>query len=175
MDYTALWAEIQANPACAPYITPSEPKVSSEIARANDQTIADILNVGRTRRVSRMITERGIREALPIKDASVFLRALRELSTATEIPPGIAELLTAAGVDPTDHWAYFETLQCGWGWLKSEEGLDIGSQRVIEPLQLIGGGIIETSPACVALAKLSIVEDHVTAADVSRAVRGPRE
>ena len=73
MDYTALWAEIQANPACVPYITPSEPKVSSEIARANDQAIADILNVSRVRRVSRMITERGIREALPIKDASVFL------------------------------------------------------------------------------------------------------
>lgn len=175
MDYNELWAEIQANPACAPYITPSEPKVSAEIARANDQAIADIISVGRWRRVSRMITERGIREALPIKDASVFLRTLRELSTATEIPPDIATLLTAAGVDSADHWAYLETLKCGWGWLQTEEGLDIGSQRVIEMLQLIGGGIIETSPACIALSQLSLVEDRVTAADVSRAVRGPRE
>jgi hypothetical protein len=175
MDYHALWAEIQANPACAPHIhTNDMPKIGSAEAVAKDRAIADILSDGRKRRQSNMITERGVREALPILDASVFLKALRELETATELPAGIADLLTLAGVPADDHWAYLETLKCGWSWLRGD-GLDVGSDKVAEMLELIGGGIPASAAACLALTDLAWVDDPITADDVSRAVRGPRD
>ena len=42
MDYNALWAEIQANPACEQHIVPSFTK-ADEAARAGDAAIAAIL------------------------------------------------------------------------------------------------------------------------------------
>ena len=48
MEYDALWAEIQASPACAPHIVPSFPK-ADEAARIGDAAIAAILSDGRVR------------------------------------------------------------------------------------------------------------------------------
>lgn len=175
MDYNALWAEIAAKPECAEFIhSNAMEKITGAEAQAKDQAIADIINVGRKRRRSHMLTERGVREALPIVDASVFLKTLRVLESATGLPAGIAGLLAAAGVPEDEHWAYQETLQCGWSWLRGD-GLDVGSDKVAQMLQLIGGGLPTTSAACLQLAQLGWVADPVTAADVSRAVRGPRE
>jgi len=48
MDYNALWAEIQANPACAEHIHTNEmPKISGQEALAKDQAIADLINAAR--------------------------------------------------------------------------------------------------------------------------------
>lgn len=175
MNYLALLAEIQANPACAPYIhTNDMPKLGGAEAAAKDQAIADIINVGRVRRVSHMITERGVRESLSIRDAALFLKALRDLSSAVEMPVGIGAVLTQMGVNANEHWAYLDALQCGWSWLKGD-GLDLGSAKVSELLQLIAAGLPETATACTELSKKALVPDPVCSADVSRAVRGPWE
>lgn len=176
MDYLALRSSILSGPnapACAEHVvTNDSPKDPDYYAK--DCAIAALISDGRTRRASRVVNELDIRRLLPVLDASRLIKALRDLESATSLPPGIAGLLTAAGVPESDHWAYLETLQSGYAWLRAD-GLDVGTERVLEMLQLIGGGLPETSAACTQLAALGLVPDPVTPADVSRALRGPWE
>jgi hypothetical protein len=101
----------------------------------NDVEITAILNVGRVRIEPRIITERGIRAALPVKDASRFMTMLKSLS---EGPPAwLPSLLTAAGIPADEHADYAETLACAYSWLRQEAGLDIGVERTRSMMDLL--------------------------------------
>lgn len=174
MDYRALQTEILANEACAQYVVTNDMPKDPD-AYAKDAAIAAILSEGRTKRATRMISERGIRDHLDVVDAASILKVLRELSEATALPAGIVAALTASGISSENHWSYLDTLQCAWGWLKSDAGLDIGSEKTVALLMLIGAGIPSVASACQQLANLGVVSDKISASDVSRAMRGPWE
>lgn len=162
MDYNALWAEIQANPACAPHIVPSLPKVSAEVANAGDQAIADILNVGRKKIVSREVGDGVISIALGMPAGPVFLYQLETLAG------------TLPAVDATpEQIATFCVARQAWRSV-SKAAFDVGSPSVRAGVQMFVGVLLTQAQADAILA-LAEVPDALTAADISRAVRGPRE
>lgn len=155
MDYAALWAEIQATPACEPYITPSEPKVAVEIAVANDQAIADILNVGRMRVAARPLSERAILAEYP--DGPVAADAV------------LVKLETyAAGGHPLS-----SVLTRALRLLRDPEGLDFGAAATRSMLDALAAANAITTAEADSLKALALHPETITAADVSRAVRGP--
>lgn len=178
MTPTELWAVIQATPSCAAHIVLSEPKVDAGIARAGDQAIADILNALPTMRVlkaEREITKRGVRNALDVVPAATFLKLLKELGEAQTIPAEFAAVLTAMGVPEADHWAYLDTLQEAWDSLQTGGAIDLVKPRTLAMLQLIKAARPDVATACDALTADAYEEPAITAEQVSRAVRGPRE
>ena len=85
VDYEALWAEIQANPKCAPHIVPSFPK-ADEAAQAGDAAIAAILSAGKTRvEPSKLINDGEVAVALGVPGGPMFLHSLEQ---AAETAPG---------------------------------------------------------------------------------------
>lgn len=162
MDYNALWAEIQANPACAPYIhTNDMPKIGWAEAMAKDQAIADMLSAGRTRIVSMEVGDGSISLALGIPAGPVFLYQLEQVASlvldAYATAEQIAEVAVARQV---------------WRSL-AKAGLDIGNPGVRAGLDLFVGQLL-TQDQADTIKALAEVSETVTAADVSRAVRGPR-
>lgn len=174
-DLNALWVEIQANPACAPHIHTNDlPKLDAASARAKDQAIADILSAGRVQITPFIATERSVREALPIVDGAEFLKLLRDMAEQDAAPAWIGAVLAVMQVPAEQHWAYHDALRCGWPWLRGT-GLDVASSRVRQMLDLIAAGVPSLASACATLKALAEQPDVVSADEVSRAVRGPRE
>jgi hypothetical protein len=169
----ALQTQILADAECAPHVhTNDMPRISSEEVRVKDAAVAQIISGKRTRLVSKTVTERGVRAAMSIMDGSLFIKTLRELSEATTAPAWLTTVLTAMGVPGPAQWAYFETLQCGYPWLRAD-GLDVGEPTVRQLLDLLAAGVPSLGAATVQLKSLGVVPDPVTADQVSRAVRGP--
>ena len=162
MDYNALWAEIQANPACAPYITPSEPKVAADVARANDQAIADILNVDRTKLVSMEIGDGAISLALGVPAGPLFLYKLRKLADTVLADDATDETIAPVAIAQQVVRSLAKT------------GLDVGDAAVRSGLSLFEGTLL-TAEQVATIKALAEVEDPLTADVISRAVRGPRE
>lgn len=140
---------------------------------ANDKAIADIISQGRNRLVSRMISERGVREALPVVQGYAFLRTLRELNEANEAPAWLTAAFDQAGIPAPAHAAYFDTVKCGWDWLRNDAGLDLGAAKVQALLDIIALGQPGLVDAVVTLKQLAMAEDRVTPEQVSVALRGP--
>lgn len=114
----------------------------------NDVAIAAILSAGRKRIVSRMISERGIREVCGIVAGAHFLQFLR---TAEATPPTwLRPALTAAGVPAGDQFAYEDALSSAWSWIKGD-GLDLGSATTRSMLDLIGAAEASLAGAVAAL------------------------
>lgn len=162
IDYNALWAEIQANPACAPYITLSEPKGPAEIARANDQAIADIISTGRTKVVSREVGDGAIALALGTQAGPLFIYKLRRLAATTLPDDATDEQIIPVAVAQQA----VESL--------AKVGFDVGNPDVRAGLSMFEGTLL-TAVQIKAIKALAEIPDPITADDVSRAVRGPRE
>lgn len=155
MDYAALLAEIQANPDCAPHIVPSVPKVDVAIAVAHDLAIADILSVGRTRIASRSLSERAILAEYPAGPVAADA-VLVKLETYASAGQPLSSVLNRA-----------------LRLLRDPEGLDFGAAAVRSMLDALAAAGAITGDESAALQGLALTPDPVTAADVSRAVRGP--
>lgn len=159
MDYAALLAEIQANPACAPHIHTNEMEpISGAAVLVKDREIAAIISAGRVRVVSHMITERGVLEVLGAAAGDTFLAALEAIKAADNLPAALQ--------------SYFGAIHRGVAWLKTD-GLDVGSQTVRVLLDGLAAFSIVDGASVAKLKSLAEVSDPVTAADVSRAIRGP--
>lgn len=155
MDYAALWSEIQSRPDCAPHVVPSLPKVAAEVALAGDQAIADLLNAGRVRVGPRSLSERAILAEYP--DGPVAADAV------------LVKLEQyAAGAHPLS-----SVLSRALRLLRDPEGLDFGTAATRQMLDALAtaGGI--TAAEAAALKALAEQPETLTAADISRAVRGP--
>ena len=159
MNYNELWAEIQANPACAPYITLSEPKIPAEIARANDQAIADILSTGRTKVVSREVGDGAIALALGTQAGPLFLYKLKKLA-ATVLPDDAtdAQIIPVAIAQQA-----VESL--------AKVGFDVGNPDVRAGLSMFEGTLL-TPEQIEAIKALAVVPDVITAQDVAKALEG---
>lgn len=141
----ALQAEINASPACAEHVhTNDMPKISGAEALAKDQAIADIINVGRTRPKAFEIGKGTIVEVLGLAGANAFLDIIDGDSTYRHVK---------------------HLLQDG--------RLRVDSALVEQLVQgFIQAGVISANGGAALLA-LGREPDPVTAAEVSRAVRGP--
>lgn len=162
MDYLALWAEIQARPECTPHIVPSQPKAEDAVAAAGDQAIADIINVGRVRIASREVGEGTVSNALGVPDGPIFILRLRSMALAA-LPEGATpeQIMQKALVEQA--WR-----------LLDKACLDVGLPSVRGSIGLFVPALLTQDQAAAILA-LAEIPDPVTASDVSRAVRGPRE
>ena len=155
MDYNALLAEVQANPACAEYIHTNEmPKISGQEALAKDQAIADIINAARPPQM---------------------------VSIAVE---DVFDVLFSSGDYMTLKTAQLQgNPQAVMAFAVLEDSKHIGSGKV-DLASPITSGLLDALQAETLLtqagwdamnAKASKPAEQVTAADISRAVRGPRE
>ena len=167
----ALQAEILADEECKPFVVTADDEKTDAIER--DRTIAAIRNGKRPPRLRpHMISERGVRAALPIIEGALLIKTLRDLSAAVTMPPWLGAVLGAVKVPEAAQWAYFDTMQCGYTWLRGD-GLDLGSTTTRDMLGLIAGGVPELAPAVAKLRALAEEPDTITADEVSRALRGP--
>lgn len=163
MDYNDLWAEIQANPACLPHIHTNEmPKLSAQDAQVKDQAIADILNAERIRIVDCEVGEGRISEAMGIPQGPVFIYNLRNAALAP-LPdnPSEADIIRKAMTEQA--WRLIDKASLNVGSPSVRAGIDA----------FISFGLISAEGAA-AVKSLAEVPETVSAADVSRAVRGPR-
>lgn len=161
MDYASLWAEIQASPECAPHIVHSLPK-NDEAAKVGDAAIATILSAGRTRiEPLKMINDGEVAIALGIPGGPVFLLALEK---AAEIAP-------VDGAPAEDKVAHAVARQAWRSLLNGQ--FNIGNASVRAAIDSMVGRLL-TAEQAVTIKALAEVPAPVSAADVSRAVRGPR-
>ena len=144
----------------------ASPELQALAAARNDAAIAEALSAGRTRLRSHIITERGVRQYLSIVDGAAFLKLLRDVNQATTAPAWLTAVLNALGVPSEQQWAYFDTLQCGWAWLRAE-GIDLGASQVQSMLDLIAAGNNSLASACASLKALGTEPDPVHVNDVS--------
>lgn len=156
-ELRALQAAILASAACAPHvITNGMPKVPSAEAAAADRAIAEIISAGRTRIAPTRIGELGVLARYPSGpiDADAVLSKLEAYSVAgSPLSSLVARALRG---------------------IRSPDGLDFGdtaTQTMLAALGQSGGPL--TAAEAQALASMASVPDPVTAADVSRALRGP--
>ena len=152
-----LRAAIHADPACA-----------EALANKDCQALAIIRSVGRTRTISRAVTERGIRAVLPVKEASRFIVMLKELSEG--VPAWLDALLAAAGVPADEYGDYAETFSCAYVWLRQEAGLDIGVDRTRSMLDLLANAPGGHALAASTIKALAEVPDPYTALEIGVAV-----
>lgn len=119
--------------------------------------VASALSAGRTKLVLTMATERRILSALGVIDGAVFLDALDAFAAQTL---------------PADHplAPYHSGIKRAVGWLKTDEGIDIGdasSQLMLDALA--AAGVVSADSAAVVKA-IARVPDPLSELDVRRAV-----
>lgn len=163
MDYNALWAEIQATPECAPLIVPSFPKVDQALSRQMDQAIADILNADRTKVVSKQVSARTLAAEYPgtPEDAEAVLMKLEAARDSLLLSSDQTKVVKGS------------MLRRQLGFLAGD-GLDFGDPVFRQKLDDFAAEGVLTVAEAEALKSVAEVPDVLTAADISRAVRGPR-
>lgn len=160
-DYAALRAEILARPDCAPLaVTPDMPK--DPTAAAKDRQIADLISTGRTRVASRLIGDGEVSLALGMPAGPLFLLGLEQAATTPPAPDAAAQQV--------EHHAIARQ-----AWRSLEKGaLDVGRADVHAAIDAMVGVLLNADQAD-KIKALAQVEDRISAADVSRALRGPWE
>jgi hypothetical protein len=144
---TTLLQEIQA--ACT----------AEELLEGNQHTMAAKVNAARVAAgvklvQTKMISERGVRAKLGPVVGSKFIRLLADLEAAAKtdsVPDWLTAILTAMSVPAEDHIYYLETLGCGYDWLRTADGLDLGDASVRNLLDLIAAGNPELTTGVVSL------------------------
>lgn len=172
----ALQATILANEACTAHVhTNDMPKISSVEVAAKDKAIAAIISEGRYRYQERLITTRGIRAVLSVTEAFAFIGLMRNLNAASSTPQWMADIFTAVGIPAPAHPAYFDAFQEAFDWLKAGgEGIDIGDTTAHQMMDLlVAADPAQWGPIVGKLKAAAQEPDPVTAAQVSRALRGP--
>lgn len=141
----ALQTQINATPACTQHVhTNDMPKISSIEAAAKDKAIADIISVGRTRPKAYEIGKGTIVEVLGLAGANAFLDIIDGDTTYRHVK---------------------HLLQDG--------RLRVDSVMVAALVQGFMQANVISAEGGAALLALGREPDPVTAAEVSRAVRGP--
>lgn len=149
-----LWALIQATPQCAAHIVPNAPKAEAAAARAGDQAIADILNAAGAGAGT---------QAVPVWEAKKTL-----------IKRGRWRNIVLAAQDarhPAVEPAY-AAVALAEDARMTADFLDPSATAHLAAL--VAGGLIDESDKA-ALETLSRAPSAISAEQVSRAVRGPRE
>lgn len=154
LDLNVLLAAIQADPACAPHIVPSKPKVLAEVARAGDQAIADIINASSTFDYSVAVP------AWQAKKLLIKRGKWRGIVLASQNPDHPAVEAAYAAV------ALAEDARL------DADFLDASAGPLVDALVATGLMSAQDKANLQALSRCRLL---VTAADVSRAVRGPME
>lgn len=160
-DYAALRAAILGRPDTAPLaVTPEMPK--DPTAAAKDREIADLLSHGRTRIAPRPIGDGEVSLALGMPAGPLFLLGLEQAAT------------TAPAADATPQQIEQHAI-ARQAWRSLEKGaLDVGRADVRAAIDAMVGVLLTAEQAGKILA-LALVEHRISAADVSRALRGPWE
>lgn len=91
----------------------------------------------RVKVVEKMITERGVRAALPMADASRLIRLLKDAAESPGVPAWLGTVLTALHVPVEQHIDYAGAVASAYGWLRQDAGLDLGSPATRAMLDLI--------------------------------------
>lgn len=155
MDYNALWDEVQSNPACADYIHTNEmPKISSQGALAKDQAIADIINAARPPQMVSIAVEEVFDALFSSGDYMTLKSAQLQGNPQAVMAFAVLEDSKRLGAGKVDLASPLTS-----GLLDSLQASELLSQSGRDALT----------------AKASKPANPVTAADVSRAVRGPRD
>lgn len=162
MTPSDLWTLIQTTPACAPHIVPSQPKVDPAIARAGDQAIAELLSAGRTRIAPTEVGDGAIAIALGIPAGPIFLYRLESAANTVLTPDA-----------PPEQIALVAVARQAWRSV-TKASLDVGNATVRAALDSFVGSLL-TQEQADAIKALAESPDVITAEQVSRAVRGPRE
>lgn len=165
MDYRALQNEILTGPKaaeCAPLIVTSDTgKVPDYMDR--DQAVSSILNAGRAPQiVRREVGDGAISLALGVPDGPVFLMQLELLANTS-----------VTGDTTPEQLAQIAVARQAWRSL-NRAGFDIGDPTVRAGLDMFVGTLL-TADQANAIKALAEVPEIITAADVSRALRGPWE
>lgn len=160
-DYAALRAEILARPDCAPLaVTPDMPK--DPTAAAKDREIADLISTGRTRVASRLIGDGEVSLALGMPAGPLFLLGLEQAATTPPAPDATAQQIEQHAI-------------ARQAWRSLEKGaLDVGRADVRAAIDAMVGALL-TAEQADKIKALAQVEHRISAADVSRALRGPWE
>lgn len=147
---------------CAPFIVTNEmPKDPDYLAK--DQAIADILNQDRPAKITRKEVGDGlISLALGMPAGPIFLYQLKRI--ATTVLPDDASLEQIAPIAVAQQAV--ESLKKG--------AFDVGDDSVRAGIDMFVG-LLLTAEQAGAIKALAEVPDVVSAADVSRALRGPWE
>lgn len=161
MDYAALRAEILSRPDCVPYaVTPNMPKDPDYAAK--DRAIAQLISAGRTRIASRLVGDGEVSLALDIPAGPLFLYQLELAATTAPAPDATPEQIAQHAV-------------ARQAWRSLEKGaLDVGRADVRAALDAFVG-VLLTAQQCEQIKALALVDDPITADQVSRALRGPWE
>lgn len=165
MDYLSLQTEILTGPKsseCSQFVVTNDMGKVVDYA-AKDQAIADILNAGRAPLiVKREVGDGAISLALGVPAGPVFLMQLEMLAntevTADTLPDQLAQIAVA---------------RQAWRSL-NRAGFDVGDPTVRAGLDMFVGQLL-TPEQATAIKALAEVPEVITAADVSRALRGPWE
>lgn len=154
MDYTALWEAIQATPACAAHIVPATPKVARDTWEAGDQAIADILNASGAFDTSMPVPAWMAKRALIKRGRwrGIVLASQNASHPAVEAAYAAVALAEDARMDA--------------------DFLDPLAAPLMAALVATG---LMTADDRALLESMSRRPSAITAQDVSRAVRGPRE
>lgn len=141
-------AEIRAAIEAAPQISALMPDTAA---------IAAGLSEGRTRLAERMVTERRILSALGVIAGAAFLDALDTFADAA-LPP--------------EHplAAYHSGIRRAIGWLKTDDGIDIGDAASQAMLTILAQAGIVDATSAEAVKALALVPDPISEFDVRRAV-----
>lgn len=165
MDYRALQTEILTGPLaaeCAPHVVTNDMgKVPDYMAK--DQAIADILNAARPPQiVKREVGDGAISLALGVPAGQVFLMQLEILA---------AKVVTVA--TPPEELAQIAVARQAWRSL-NRAGFDVGDPTVRAGLDMFIGTML-TAEQAATIKALAEVPEIISAAEVSRALRGPWE
>jgi len=154
MDYNALWDEVQANPACADYIQTNEmPKISGAEASAKDQAIADLINAARPSQMVSITVEEVFDALFSSGDYMTLKMAQLQGSSSAVMAFSVLE----------------DSKRIGSG------SVDLASPTTTGLLDLLQSeALLSQTGRDALITKAAKPAEQVTAADISRAVRGPR-
>lgn len=158
-----LQAEILSGPravACAQHVNDGTDPARRHTARVDDQAIADILSEGRMKIASMEIGDSTVAVALGIPAGPLFLYRLESLAT------------TAPASDATEQQiAVHAVARQAWRSLEKWQ-FNIGDPVVRAAIDAFVGTLL-TQDEADAVKAIALIPDPVSAADVSRAMRGP--
>lgn len=143
---------------CAPFVNDGSDPARKATAYSDDLAIAEILSVGRTQIVGTQIGDGDVAIALGIPDGPLFLYQLEQAATAPvdQTPAAIAAHAMARQA-----------------WRSLNKGLlSIGNPAVRAAIDAMVGTLL-TAEQATAVKAMAEQPSTVSAAEVSRAMRGP--
>lgn len=163
MDFRALQAEILSGPKagdCQTYVNDGSDPDRKASAMSDDAAIAAILSAGRTSIAQRQINDADAAIALGIPAGPLFLYQLEQAATVAPSPEATAQQI-----------ALYAVARQAWRSL-TRGTFDIGNPVVRQAIDSMVGTLL-TAEQATGIKALAEVPQTISAADVSRAMRGP--